>query len=258
MRREERHHLKENPVARAVVQLQNALASGSRVILAGVALLIVILVGVGAYAVWQTQQADRAGALLADALETLRAEVEPTRADATDDGNSEAPPAGSFPSETAKLEAAVVQLEAVADAYPDQAGGVIARYELAAALVRLGRIDDAATHYALVIEADPDGLHGSMARLGLAETHVLSGDYESAVELLQPETEAENSAAPVDALLMRIGRAHELAGQHELALEAFNRVVEEFPFSVYFPQARQKIDRLESAAAGPSDGPDGS
>ena len=84
-----------------------------------------------------------------------------------------------------------------------------------------------------------------MARLGLAETYVLRGDYANAVALLEPETETEKPAAPVDAVLMRLGRAHELAGQDVEALAAFTRVVEEFPFSIYLSQARQKVDALE-------------
>ena len=255
MRREERHHLKDNPVARFVAQAQDSMAGGSRALIGVVALVVVGLAGVGAYTVWQAQQADRAGAQLADALLIVRSEVATPPTDPAEGADDWVQPDGSFPSEAAKLEAAVPQLQAVADAFPGQPAGVTARYELASALVRLERPDEAAEHYQRVIDADPDGLHGRMARLGLAETRVLAGQYDAAVALLEPETEAETPAVPVDALLMRIGRAHELAGQDTDALAAFTRVVDEFPFSVYFPQARQKVDSLGPS---PEDGTAGS
>ena len=243
MRREERHHLKENPLATAVTQLQSSLSGSRRTISAIVGVVALALVAGSGYVVWQTRQTDRAGERLADALIALGHEVVPPPSDtSTEDWEQ---PADSFPSEAAKLEAVLPQLLAVAAEYPELPAGITARYEAAAALVKLERLDEAAQQYQRVIDADGPRLHGSMARLGLAETHVLQGDFANAVAILEPETETERPAAPVDAVLMRLGRAHELAGQDVEALAAFTRVVEEFPFSIYLSQARQKVDALE-------------
>jgi tetratricopeptide (TPR) repeat protein len=248
MRREERHHLKENPLARAITNVQRALADGgARTIGVVAAVVVVVLIGGGGYFAWQSNVADKAGEQLADALIVLGREVAPPPDDTSEEEWEQ--PENTFPSEAVKLEAVIPQLLAVAEKYPALPAGITARYEAAAALVKLDRLDDAATHYEQVIAADSGGLHGSMARLGLAETHVLRGDYTSAVALLEPETESEEPAVPVDAVLMRIGRAYELAGQDAEALEAFTRVIDEFPFSIYFSQARQRIDALESSAA---------
>lgn len=236
MRREERHHLKENPLATGLTEVQVALHRHGRTVAVAVALVLAGALGVGGYFWWQQQRVDRAGAQLAEALLVLDGDVA-----APDPGTEDA--AGGESGE-AKLEAAVERLLAVADAYPGLRPGVTARYEAAVALVGLGRPDEAAEHYQQVIAAAAGQLHGTMARLGLAETHVLRGDYDGAVELLQRETEAEESDVPVDAVLMRLGRAYELAGQDADALAAFTRVVEEFPFSVYSSEARRKTDAL--------------
>ena len=239
MRREERHHLKENPLATGLAQFQYVLERHTRTIAAAVVLVLAGALGAGGYFWWQQGRIDRAGALLADALLVLDSEVPAADLNA-DDAAGDA----GLASEAAKLEAAVERLLAVADAYPSLRPGITARYEAAVALVGLGRPDEAAGHYQQVIDTAAGQLHATMARLGLAETHVLRGDYDGAVELLRRETEAEESEVPVDAVLMRLGRAYELAGQDADALAAFTRVVEEFPFSVYSSEARRKTDAL--------------
>ena len=242
MRREERHHLKENPLATGLAEFQVFLHRHGRTLAVAVVLVLAGALGAGGYFWWQQQQVDRAGAQLAEALLVLDGDLaapDPGPADAAGGDTG-----GEDESEEARLQAALERLLAVADAYPGLRPGITARYEAAVALVGLGRPEEAAEHYRQVIAAGAGQLHGTMARLGLAETHVLRGDYDGAVELLRQETEAEESDVPVDAVLMRLGRAHELAGQDADALAAFTRVVEEFPFSVYSSEARRKADAL--------------
>ncbi len=223
MRREERRHLKENPLAGALLRLRDAVRGAGRIVAAAAAVAVVGSLAAGGY-VWRTQQrTDRAGELLAEAL-----------AAAESDGEA---------AEAAQLEA-VDRLLAVADAYPNLQPGVTARYEAAAALAGLGRLEEAADQYRQVIDAAGGRFHGRMAVLGLAETHVLRSDYAAAVALLKAEADAAEPDLPVDAVLMRLGRAYELAGQDGDARAAFTRVVEEFPFSVYSSEARRKADAL--------------
>ncbi len=241
MRREERHHLKENPLATGLARFQDVLQHHTGMIAAAIVLVLVGALGAGGYFWWQQQRIDRAGSLLADALFVLDSDVAPPAAD-TEAVTGDT--AAAFASEEARLETAIERLLAVADAYPTLRPGITARYEAAVALVGLGQPDEAAEHYQRVIDVAAGHLHGTMARLGLAETHVLRGNYDGAVELLQRETEAEAAGVPVDAVLMRLGRAYELAGQDADALATFTRVVEEFPFSVYSSEARRRADAL--------------
>ena len=262
MKRAERHHLKENPVALLVTQVQEAFRErGSSVVIGAGAVLTVVL-GVGGYMGWQQLQSSRAGRLLAEAMAVAAAPVVPPPARAAEEAEAEgddatsAPaeptpfvqPPGSYPSEIARLEAAVPRLLAAADAYPSSLSGITARYQAAAGLVALGRTDEAAEQYQQVISVAGDWIYGRMATLGLAETRLLAGDYEAAIALLEGETAVVGSDVPVDAVLMRLGRAYRLAGRPGDALAAFTRVVEEFPGSLYFLDAQREAETLRSGA----------
>ena len=247
MRREERHHLKENPLAVLVAQAQDTLRVGGRTL--GVIAVVVVagLLVIGGYFLWQQQQSDRAGDLLANAMAVRNAEVVPPLVE-SGEGNAtdrswEQPP-NSFPSEEARLEAALPKLLAAADAYPSTPKGITARFQAATALVALGRLEEADAQYLQVIDLDGGQLYGPMARLGLAESHLLTGEYEQAISLLEGETGTTDSRVPIDAILMRLGRAYQLAGQDSDALAAYTRVLEEFPLSLYLSDARREVETL--------------
>ena len=285
MRREERHHLKENPLAVLLAELQGSLTTQGRSIMIGAVVLVLALVVGGGYYWWQESQLQRAGGLLAEAMTVLDAAVIPPPADPTPpvpvvpepDGtdseissdaepdseseseseNAEPPPnplvsdfipfeqpPNSYPSLDAKFEAALPRLLEAADTYPTTLPGITARYQAATALASLGRPEEAATEYQRVIDVARDQLYGQMAQMGLAETHLLTGRYEDAIALLEGQTGTLESTIPVDAVLMRLGRAYQLAGQTDDALAAFTRVVEEFPFSVYYADADREAEDL--------------
>lgn len=250
MRREERHHLKDNPLATALTRVQAVLLTQARTLAVAGAVVVVAAVAAGGYVVWQQQRASQAGELLSEALIVLYSTIAaPPEADDGADAVWEQPP-GTFPTEDARLEAALEHFTVAADSYPDLRAGVAARYEAAAALVGLGRLDEAADAYRQVIAAADDPLHAAVARLGLAETRILGGDAAGAVELLEQESMEAEPVVPVDAVLMRLGHAYELGGQDTDALAAFTRVIEEFPLSIYAAEARRKADALDAAASG--------
>jgi outer membrane protein assembly factor BamD (BamD/ComL family) len=120
-------------------------------------------------------------------------------------------------------------------------------------LAILGRTEEAATQYQRVLDASGDDIYGEMARLGLAEAHLTAGRYSDAISLLEGRTGSLESSTPVDAVLMRLGRAYQLAGQSEDALAAFTRVVEEFPVSVYYTNAKQEVEALRQGGSDTSD-----
>ena len=295
MRREERHHLKENPLAILLAEFRGWLAESRRSVLLGGGIVLAALVAAGGYFSWTQVQQQRAGELLAEAMSTLEAAVVPPPADpvaitpepdtpvapTTDDGTDTASdsdedddveampdpeptlasaadfvqPPGSYPTVEAKLEAALPQLLAVADAYPSTQQGVTARYQAAAVLVALERANDAVAQYQQVIDVAGDALYGQMSRMGLAEALLLTGQPQEAIPLLESQTGSLESIIPVDAVLMRLGRAYLLAGQPDDALATFNRVVEEFPISMYYAEAQQEVEtlRLDSGGLSSSD-----
>src|SRR5580704_4443389 len=109
MKRAERHHLKENELQRLAVLARRLYLEHQReggALLVGAAVIAVIA---GGYFVWHERVQSRAHALLADAVVVQDARV-------TAPGTPAA--AGSYPTERARMQAAVTKFKAAADAYP--------------------------------------------------------------------------------------------------------------------------------------------
>ena len=262
MRRSERHHLKENAFVVVVAKLLRQLEDWGNGLVIGVVIGLGVLVVYGGYSWWSQRTDSRAGALLADALVVADAPVvppppavsptEPASEDAAD-GEAVAPapsefvqPPGSYPTFEAKVSASLPKLIAVADAYPNTQPGITARYRAAAALAVLGRHAEAAEQYQQVIERDASGVYGRMAALGLADVQISRGSFDEAIALLeQSSSTAAESELPVDGVLMQLGRAYQLAGRSGDARAAFQRVMDEFPTSLYFPNAQRELQTLQ-------------
>ena len=256
MRRSERHHLKENALAVAVARFQHGFESwGTRLaIVAGVGLAILVLFG--GYSWWSQRAEATAGTLLAEALVVADAPVVPPPVTEPGNGGEDAAvetgeppfvqPPGSYPTIDAKMSASLPKLLEAADAYPDTQSGITARYRAAAALAALRRHDEAAEQYQRVIDSDEAGVYGRMATLGLASVQMSRGSYETAIALLEPSSvSAADAPLPLDGVLMQLGRAYQLAGRSDEARAAFQRIMDEFPTSLYFTNAQRELQVLQ-------------
>ena len=261
MRRQERHHLKENALAQWVAGVRDTLRRRRRALIAaGCVAAVAVAAAVAAYA-WQQWRGARASELLAAAMAVVDAAVVPppeapdaAGGDEDEEGGVASggaepfvQPPGSYPSAAAKLEDAVPRLLAAADAYPTLPQGIAARYQAAAALSVLDRTAEANAQYRQVADLAGDQVYGRMARLGLAETHLKDGAYDDAIALLEAESNAAGSDLPQDAVLMRLGSAYRLAGRPDPARDAFRRIVDDFPISPYGPEARREVEALDAA-----------
>ncbi len=250
MKRSERHHLKENAFAVAMARIQDRAENWGTgfAIAAGVALAGVV--AFGGYTWWSERAEATAGALLAEALVVADAPVVPPPADAgeEDPATAEPPfaqPPGSYPTIEAKMSASLPMLLEAADAYPGTPSGITARYRAAAALAALGRHDEAAEQYRRVIDGDEGGVYGRMATLGLASAQMSRGSYDEAIALLEPSSiSTADASLPIDGVLMELGRAYRLAGRSDEARAAFQRIMDEFPTSLYFPNAERELQVL--------------
>jgi tetratricopeptide (TPR) repeat protein len=90
-----------------------------------------------------------------------------------------------------------------------------------------------------------------MARLGLADVQVSSRRFDEAIRTFR-EFVAQPGDLPIDGLLMQLGRAYRLAGKRVEALQAFNRIIQEFPQSLYIAEARRQADALRAAGSASS------
>jgi len=249
MKRQERHHLKENELVHSIESARDFVETRRGQIgyvVIGVLLVAVIAVG----AVWYRQRSQSRGVeLLAEAMVALNAQVVPAGANA---GGEDIPAAaslgatGSFATEQAKLTAALPKLQAAADAHPDSDAGITARYHLAGALGALGRYDDAIKQFDEVAKRAGSGsLYGRMARMGKADTQARAGQLDAAISTWKDMAASASTEFPVDAVLMELARAYVQKGDKEEARKTFTQIVEQHPESPYTPQARAELEELK-------------
>ena len=246
MKATERHRLKQNEFARTVAHAQEVMASRGRDITTLVIVVIAAIALAAGYALWRQSRNQKATALLA---EGLAAEEAPVVAPAAPAPGSPVPlqQAGTYPTEQAKLEAALPKLQRAADAYPNADAGITARYHLAGALAALGRYTEAEQRYKEVVDKAGSNVYGRTAKLGLADAQVAQAKYEDAIRIYQELSTDKNSQLPLDGVLMQLGRAYMKAGKKNEAAHAFTRIVEEFPQSLYGADARREMEEAKKS-----------
>ena len=241
MKRTERHHLKENEVAHWVLELKEQFDANKHVI--NYVLIAVVVVGVAVFGTlgWRSMTAGRAATMLAEAMTIAEAPV--TGPVVEEAGKLPVQPPGTYPSDRLRLEAALPKFVAAAEAYPDSESGIVARYRAAAPLVALGRTDEGIQRYREVIEKGK-GVVADMARLGVADAQLAAGKFDDATTNLKDLVDKGGNDLPVDGVLMQLGRAYRLAGKDADAKKSFQRIVDEFPTSVYAAEARREVETL--------------
>ena len=250
MKRQQRHHLKENELVHTIEAARDFVDTRRRQI--GYAAVAIVLVAAAVIAVGLVRQRSqsRGVELLAEAMVALNAPVVPA---GVQGGEDDIPAAaslgatGSFATEAAKLNAALPKLQAAADAYPDSSAGITARYHLAGALASLGRHDEAIEQFENVAtRAGSDSLYGRMARLGKADTQARAGQLDAAIAIWKDMAAAGTASEfPLDAILMELARAYVQKGDTEEARKTFSQLVEQHPDSPYTPEARAELENLK-------------
>jgi TolA-binding protein len=246
MKSTERHKLKENEFARTVTHAREVVEARKRdigLIATVVAVLIAVVAG---YLWWQQSRNATASEGLAAAMAIHEAPVVPIPAPAP---GSPAPvqQPGTYPTEKAKLEAALPKFIEAADRYPSTGPGIAARYQAASILATLGRYPEAEQRYQEVVDKAGNSIYRRTARLGLADVQVAQGKYDSAINIYTEMSREPNSQIPIDSVLMQLGRAYARAGRKEEAAGAFNRIVNEFPESSYVADARRELDFVKKS-----------
>ena len=237
MKRTERHHLKENELQTLALQARELFDERRREAnIVGACVAIIIVFG-GGYFLWREHVQAQASALLAQAMAVQEARV-------STPGTAAIPATpGAYPTERARLEAAVAKFKAAADAYPSSDSGVFARYQEAVGQVALGNPTAAVTAYQEVIKRT-DGIFGQMARLGLAEALARAGQYDQAINAFKEMAQRKDGPLPIDGILMQLGRVYRDAGKRADAQQTFNRLVDEYPESPFMADAKRELETL--------------
>src|SRR5690242_10611829 len=217
MKTTERHHLKDNELAIALGQAQTWANDNSRTLTATIIAIVVVGGGVLGYMAYRSNIDNKARTLLAEAMVIEEGRVMPP---APPTGTTNDPNAlggqlpGTYPTEKAKLEAALPKFQAAADAYPNHDAGLTARFHLAKTLVALGRFDDAVKEYDKVISSG-SGLLAKSARLGKAEAQLRTSQFDAAIGTFKQIVDQKDAQLPEEAMLMELARAYKLAGKKD-------------------------------------------
>ena len=247
MKSTERHKLKENEFEKSVAHAREVIAGRQQQLMPIVVGVIAVLVIAGGYFAYKTSRDNKATTLLATALAVAEAPVVTPPPPAP----GSAPPIqapGTYRTEQERSQAALPQLQAAADAYPNTEAGITARFRLAAALAELGRHGEAEQRYQEVVQKTGSrDIYHYTARLGIGEARLAQGKAADALTTFQELAIDTNSQLPVDAVLMEVGRAATVAGKKDDASRAYTRIVEEFPQSMYSAEAKEKLTAIKKA-----------
>lgn len=201
----------------------------------------VIAAGLYQYQKHQTQEGARA---FSQAQEIFEA---PVLAELPE--GAERPTITSYATAAEKYQKAATAFDGVASRFGGSPVGLRSRYY--ASLSRLQTGDQARAEKDLQDLASGGGedrLVRGLARLALAEAYRRRGDVEKAAAGYRQVADDASSDVPRDHALMRLASLLEDARRYHEAASAYQRVVEEFPNSVYLADARRR-----ALALGPAD-----
>jgi tetratricopeptide (TPR) repeat protein len=244
MRTSERHHLKDNELAIAVSQASDWVNENKRALTIGLSAIAVVAVGLLGYTTWRNSVDSKARTMLADAMVVQEARVVPPPPATDPSIPAPVPQPGTYPSEKAKLEAALPKFLAAADSYPSSQSGQTARYHAASALVGLGRFDEAIQQYDRII-SDGSGLLPEMARLGKAEAQLRGSKFDAAIATFKELSERTDSKLPKEALLLELARAYKAAGKTEDARKTLTQIVEQHAESPFAAEAKTELEKIQ-------------
>jgi len=241
MKSNERHKLKENEFAHTIAQAREVLDARKRTLTTALLALAVAVVAVGGFVWWRSAKDVKANEMLASAIAVYDSPVVPLAAPAPG-SPAPLPQPGTFTTDQERLQAALPKFREAATKFPNSTPGLVAKFHLAGILSALGQYAEAEQNYQDVISRGSGSIYSRTAKLGLADAQVAQGKYEPAIALYTEMSRDTTSQIPVDSVMMQLGRAYARAGRKEEAARTFDRVVQEFPTSIYAADAKRELD----------------
>lgn len=161
-------------------------------------------------------------------------------------------PAGRiFPTAKEKYTQAVGAFDGLTRKAPASAEGERARYFAALSRIEIGQVGEAERALSeLAARREAGLLEPALARLALAELYRRNGQTDKAAELFRQLATDSASVLPRDYALLRLAVMLEDAKKLAESRAAYERLSDEFPRSVYAPEARRRADQLKSVVEG--------
>lgn len=237
MKRTERHQLKQDEFVSSLgrftdwaMENQKNIVNVTLVVL-GAALLL------GGLYIYRGRQAERAQALLADALEQFHGVIR-SEAGAAPDANTPV-----FDTAEDRYRAALEAFTGVAEEFSSYEAGRQARYYAGVCEAGLGNFEAAESRLADIGSGRRDLLHYLGLR-ALASIKVQREDYPGAADIYRSLLDDDQNPLPKDYILYQLARTEERAGNLDQAKQYYDRMVLEFPESQLRGDATSRRDTL--------------
>jgi TolA-binding protein len=209
------------------------------------AVLVLLIAGISYFQQYRKTEAERA---FAEATELFHAPVAGERPA----GDPRPTPQGSVThaTEKEKYEKAMAAFDGVHRRYGSTPAGLRARYYAALCSIELGNFADADKELKDIAGKGGDALEPALARLALAESARRQGKTQDAIDAYRKLVDDPKQPLPRDHALMRLATLLEETEKKAEAAKEFRLLADQFPRSVYAPEARRRADALDTALQG--------
>ena len=239
MKTSERHHIKRNELATFLDHAVFVIEENLRPIAIGAATVFVLAAGAYGWARWSDSRDAEASYRLGEILRVRNAPIalSPAAMNA---------PTGTQTFATAEERGGrIIDLaDGILEGYGSSTSAPMAMYYKALTLSELGQYDEATASLETLLRDYPDDFVTPHARFKLGSVLEIQGRPGEALIHFQTVAEDVRSLFPREEGLLGVARCHEQLGQMDEALQTYQRVLNEFPGTQYFSEARRRIDEL--------------
>ena len=239
MKTSERHDIKRNELATFLDHAIFALEQNLRPIAIGASAVFVLAAGAYGWYSWSESRDAEATYRLAAILRARNAPIALSAAAMTAPTGTQ-----TFATIEERGERIIGLADGILEAYGSSTSAPKAMYYKALALSELGRHDEATTSLETLLRDYPDDFVTPHARFKLGSILEVQGRPGEALIHFQTLAEDVRSLFPREEGLLGVARCHEQLGQMNEALQTYQRVLNEFPGTQYFSEARRRIDEL--------------
>lgn len=235
-----RKEIRQDRFYAILYQTYDWLADNSKLLIAGLALLLLAFLGSYAWRNYQQGHNAEIQHAFAQALETYHARI------VTPDAPDQPAATGkSFKSARERNQKALEEFSRLAEDYSGVRLGHLARYYVAILQEELGQSEKAEATLKSLIESADEAEIKNLCRNYLAYVSQVQGNNEQAIQAWKAILDDPSPNFPSQKVLFNLAAAYEEVGNPEEALKHYRRLISEFPNGENARQAQSRVDYLE-------------
>jgi tetratricopeptide (TPR) repeat protein len=244
MKRQHRKHIKQDELVTGFARAATWVGAHRDAVRITLIALAVVGVGVLAVTTFQGRRNAAAETAFAAGLDTFHAPIA-----------SELPPGAErpagleFATPVEKFQKAAAAFDGVERRFGSLPAARRARYYAALCRIEMGDFQEAEKALDRVVaESERSSLESGLARLALADLYRRRGEVDKAVTAYRQLVDDRGLAVPRDHVLMSLAATFEDARRPKEARASYQRLTEEFPSSIFLPEARRRAENLQTAS----------